>query len=139
MKKIEKWIPLLNAFIEQRKSMPFKWGVNDCSMFISDAVLTMTGVDPAKKFRDKYSTEIGAIRAMKRYGAGKLKDTLLQEFGAPIARLNAGRGDVVYFNTEEGETAGIVFGGGIIATGPAGIVVKPITAGEIFWSIEKWQ
>jgi hypothetical protein len=133
------WQNSLNNFVKQSKKVPFQWGQHDCCMFFADAIKATTGEDPAKAFRGKYSSAIGSVRALKRHGQGNLKDTLLSIFGEPIPRLQATRGDVVYFTTDQGEAAGIVFGAGIISTGENGIVNIELSRGLIFWSVEKWR
>lgn len=139
MKKQQNWRTNLSNLVLKRNQTPFKWGVNDCSMFMADAVLAMTSHDPARAFRDKYSTSQGAIRALKRYGSGDLETTLVTIFGEPIPRLLASAGDVVFFTTTQGPTAGIVYGAGIVGVGERGLITLPLSAGQIFWSIEKWQ
>jgi hypothetical protein len=104
----QNWVALLYAFIEQRKSMGFAWGQNDCCMFAADAVLAMTGVDYAANFRGKYTTKVGAARALRRYGAGTIQATLTELLGAPVSRLNLRRGDVVLGSLNGQPTAGIL-------------------------------
>jgi cell wall-associated NlpC family hydrolase len=139
MNKVPGWNASLNALIKERTNQPFVWGKTDCSMFISDATLIMTGQDPGKRFRGKYKTAIGSLKALKRHGSGDLKSTFLAAFGEPIARLQATKGDLCYFETDEGPTAGIIYGAGIVSPGVNGLVTTPITAGLLFWSIEQWQ
>ena len=60
----------LSAFINQRNCEPFKWGKNDCCLFVADWVLFATGNDVAADFRGNYRTENGAFKQLfKRDGA----------------------------------------------------------------------
>jgi hypothetical protein len=54
----------LERFLLARAPMPFKWGSNDCALFVADAVLAMTGVDIAADFRG-YVDEPGAFQAIR--------------------------------------------------------------------------
>jgi hypothetical protein len=55
----------LNDFIWARAFAPFEWGVNDCALFVADAVRAMTGADIAEDFRG-YTDEAGAFAAIAR-------------------------------------------------------------------------
>ena len=139
MRKHNKWITSLNTFITESHTKSFTWGEHDCCLFAADAVKCMTDRDPAKAFRGKYSTELGAMRALKRYGQGDILSTLNHIFGKSIPKLQAQRGDIAYLETEQGPTAGIVYGGNIIAPSTTGLAVLSITLGLHFWSVDKWQ
>jgi hypothetical protein len=54
----------LERFLLERAHMPFKWGANDCALFVADAVERMTGVDIAADFRG-YVDEPGAFSAIR--------------------------------------------------------------------------
>lgn len=88
------WDERLAAYLADNERAVFEWGRKDCALFVADAVLVMTGEDIAAPFRGRYTTAMGATKALKRYGAGDLKstfDTLL-----PIRPIGfARRGDVV--------------------------------------------
>jgi hypothetical protein len=55
---------LLEQFLIERRFMPFKWGENDCALFVADAVAAMTGVDIAADFRG-YVDEAGAFTSIR--------------------------------------------------------------------------
>jgi hypothetical protein len=54
----------LERFLLERAHAPFKWGTNDCALFVADAVEAMTGVDIAADFRG-YVDEPGAFQAIR--------------------------------------------------------------------------
>ncbi|PZR83597.1 MAG: hypothetical protein DI537_34695 [Stutzerimonas stutzeri] len=70
------WETDLSAFLLERENAAFVWGRTDCALFAADAVRAMTGEDLAAAYRGRYSTAAGSARALRRYGAGTLEDTL---------------------------------------------------------------
>lgn len=104
-KRFPDWELRLAEFIEQKKDKPFDYGSNDCALFASDAVIALTGFDPAAPFRGNYNSKIGSIKALKKYGQGNLEDT----FDALLPQREVAfclRGDVVF----DGEAVGICIG-----------------------------
>lgn len=90
------------------ENQPFEWGKADCCLFAADAVIAMTGVDHAKDFRGKYTTEIGAKRLLsKKGGLETFLDTRLKVI--PVDYVQ--RGDVVLIRTDTGPTLGIYWSG----------------------------
>lgn len=99
------WEADLSAYIASVRDAEFQWGVLDCGLFFAGAVLAMTGDDPGEPFRGKYTTDLGAAKALKRFGAGDLKSTLDSLFDQkPVGRLQ--RGDGVW----NGEAVGVCMG-----------------------------
>lgn len=47
------------------------WGFDDCMLAVADVVRQVTGKDPARRFRDRYKTRRGAVRALGRGGIVK--------------------------------------------------------------------
>ena len=76
MSKVKNWEKKLANFIEKRSNTPFKWGKNDCCLFVADAVKSITGVDYAKDFRKRYKTKIGAYRILRKFAGGGLVESL---------------------------------------------------------------
>lgn len=112
MHRLPDWDARLAAYLEPLRARPFAWGKHDCCLFAAGAVLAMTGVDPMPEFRGRYSTPIGSLRALTRYGAGTLDATLDTKFERVEASL-AQRGDIVM----SGAALGINFGAFLIAVG----------------------
>lgn len=99
------WEADLSAYIASVRGQSFAWGELDCAMFAAGAVIAMTGVDPIEVYRGKYSSEMGAAKALKKYGAGDLRSTLDSMFDpCPVGRLQ--RGDLVW----NGEAVGVCMG-----------------------------
>lgn len=94
MIRLPDWEPRLAEYLAKRHGVHFTWGATDCCLFAADAVIAMTGEDPATAFRGRYTTARGATRALKRYGAGTIEATLDTMFGQ-IRTAFARRGDLV--------------------------------------------
>lgn len=118
--KIKNWESMLAKFIQSHKNTPFAWGEHDCCLFAANAVKLITGIDYADRFRGKYTTQLGSVRALKRYGKGGIKETLDEVMGEPIPRLQCSRGDVVLIMLEQ-PTLGIYYNG-VWAPGLNGVV-----------------
>jgi hypothetical protein len=95
MHRLPDWDARLAAYLEPLRLSPFgPYGRYDCCIFAAGGVIAMTGVDPMPEFRGRYSTRIGYLRALKRYGAGTLPATLDTKFDRIPASL-AQRGDLI--------------------------------------------
>lgn len=130
------WPSRLNEFIHSRRSTPFQWGQHDCCLFAADAVQAITGDDHAAEYRGKYTTELGAARALKKHGNGTLEATLTAKLGDPIPRLRASRGDVVAVNTKDGVALGIFYGAGAICVTRDGLTTLPLNEILTVWRVE---
>lgn len=117
------WPARLNAFIEQRRTMPFAWGKNDCCLFVCDWISLLTGIDPAKNLRGKYSDALGAKRVLQR--GGGVEAMASREFRVQgwqkIPVVLAQRGDPVSLTTEHGAALGICLGRHAAFPGPEGV------------------
>lgn len=100
------WEADLNAYLAQHRRSEFAWGFLDCGLFFAGACKAMTGFDPGEPFRGKYTTEMGAARALKKYGAGDLESTLDGLFDVVPAGF-VQRGDGVW----NGSAVGVSMGG----------------------------
>lgn len=131
----EQKIEILLNTIRSYESKPFKWGSNDCALFVADVLKQTTGKDYAKDFRGKYKSKTGASKALKKFGKGSLKKTMLHFFGKPINVNFAKRGDVAYLESENGPTVGIVVDHRVALVGPDGVVYNPLKNCSMAWSI----
>lgn len=144
MKK-EHWLTEeLPQFLDSRRNVPFAWGSNDCATFAADAIQAITGTDIAEKFRGKYTTEVGALKAIKEITGGSTvvdaaaycaENHGLVEHQYP---LMAKRGDLVIVkNRDGGEIAGIVSLNGrhVLSPGDNGLVLFSITDVTRAWSL----
>lgn len=122
--RLNNWPQKLNEFIEARRATPFEWGKNDCSLFVADAIMAMTGIDVAKELRGKYSTEIGAYKIISEYG--EIED-VVEALGCPIKLFKSSvatlaRGDIALVVLEGNKRAiGINLGRNVAFTGKNGL------------------
>lgn len=129
MKRIKSWRSALHEAIEQHRRKAFAFdSQSDCAMFAADCVLAMTGEDLAADFRGRYSTQTGAIRALKGAGFGGLADLVASRLD-DVQPIRARVGDVAFIPDESpfGGALGIVIGENIAVCHPAGIGSVPRT------------
>ena len=129
------WSEKLVSYLLDNLDTPFQWGTFDCCLFAANAVREMTGKDFAAPFRDKYTTEKGAAKALIKYGQGDIKSTLNAIFGPLKPRLKAGRGDLVLVETDTGEALGVVASGKIWVATFDGRATIPLERALGCWSV----
>lgn len=131
------WPARLNAFIEQRRKMPFAWGGNDCCLFVCDWISLLTGIDPAKKLRGTYADALSAARVLKRHrGVEAIAARQCRANGWPsVPVVSAMRGDIVSLPTEHGAALGICLGRHAAFPGPAGLVFVALHECRHAWNI----
>lgn len=134
---IHDWQTKLALFIKNSKKRDFVWGEFDCCLFAADAVLLITGRDYAEPFRGRYTTKIGAARALKNYGGGSIEATLEQQLGHPYIGIGYKRGDVCLVETDQGDAAGIFYSGAVWTTSERGLTALPPSAIKKYWRIEQ--
>jgi hypothetical protein len=140
------WHTRLGDHIRAASGRSFVWGLFDCCTFACDGILAMTGIDPMAALRGKYSTAIGAARALKGFAGGGLDEAAEHIAGllhAPeIPVLRATRGDCVVADvtTPEGLRApalGLVAMNGrqALFAGPVGLTVIPLRDCRRAWRV----
>jgi hypothetical protein len=109
-KRIQGWERALAAWMQSAVTRKFEWGTFDCALAACDAVNAITGVDPAAKFRGKYSTEAEALFLLGPEGLGAFAAAIAKQFGmAEAPPTFAHRGDIVLVdNGLPGHALGIV-------------------------------
>lgn len=134
MSRYPDWPERLWAFVEDRRRAPFVWAQNDCALFAADGVLALTGTDPAKAIRRRYTTATGAARLIKR--AGGLGDLAASVLPNEINPRMAQRGDVVlYTGTDEEPTLGLCIGSEAVSPGPDGLMLTPMARALRAWRV----
>jgi hypothetical protein len=111
MTRREDWPERLAEVLEHHAALPMAWGASDCLLLPADAVLAMTGEDPAAEARGHYRTERGAARLLRGRGWTSVADAFASRFPEiPVAM--AGRGDLGVVTVPYGAGfAGVVFMG----------------------------
>ena len=127
MIRVSYWESKLATFIEERRYMPFQWGVNDCCLFGADAVKRITDYDLAEAFRGKYHTAFGAMRQIVESGARDVESLveLLECVYFPSqSLLLTRRGDLVTteLTKETGSALGMCLGANSAFVGKDGLV-----------------
>lgn len=95
--------------IDRQRRTPFVWGETDCALFAADCVRAMTGDDPAKRFRGKYTSAEGAVKAIRKAGAadlGELAAGMADEIAPALAQV----GDVATWIDDGNIVMGVVIG-----------------------------
>lgn len=139
MIRLPEWPERLAAAIRAARDKPFAWGRFDCALFACDCAAAMTGVDAGARFRDRYRTELGAARALKRIGGvASLEALAIAVLGPPISVAEAQRGDVVLIETEWGPALAVIALNGREAFAPSrthGIVALPVASAHSAWRV----
>jgi hypothetical protein len=109
-KRVSNWEAALAEWQQTAVTRAFAWGEWDCAMASCSAVLALTGVDPALRFRGTYSTEAEALELLGALGVSGFAASIAQECGmAEVPPAFAHRGDVVLVdNGNPGNALGIV-------------------------------
>lgn len=141
MKRKEDWPERLHEALLEHAAKPFAWGSTDCILSACNLIAAMTDVDPAAEFRGKYSTELGARKAIKRAGHDSL-ETLAEKIAADHGMQEVGpkfahRGDLVVFDAPEGPAFGIVHlnGRDAVCIGPDGLRRMPVLQARRAWRV----
>lgn len=141
IRRKENWQSLLSEFINAAEEKQFSVGKYDCCLFAADCIKATTGIDCGVKFTNKYRSESGANRIIKRYTVeGTMEsmiDRILKEFGWDRIDVKyARRGDVVYTVLENGPTVGICVGiKSVFLLGKMGLRYTPTLNCTIAWGI----
>lgn len=123
----------INQYIKENMNRPFQWGEFDCCLFACDIVTLQDGDDFAKDVRGKYSTEVGSKRVLKKhFGSIENAFNSLTEVGFNFVQ----RGDVVLFDTDNGQTMGVKMADGFWSVSETGLgimkdISKPIGAWRV--------
>lgn len=112
--RVATWPEILDAFVEERRHMPFTWGLNDCLSFAADLGVAMGCKDLIEGSRG-YSTAGWALRKIKAAGYRDVLE-VCQDRLQEIPMVQAQRGDVALMRTETkfGYAACVVLSGGMI-------------------------
>lgn len=130
--RLRDWPERLAALFAARLAQPFEWGVHDCCLFAADAVLAVTGHDPAADLRGTYSSELGAQRVLRRWGG--VAGVAIARAGRVVPVALAQPGDVGLSLHDPARPALAVWGGSAWhAAAPLGLVVVPPDAVVRAW------
>jgi hypothetical protein len=128
--RLRTWQSNLQALVAERENAPFAWGKNDCGLFAADAVLAVTGSDPAADLRGTYDTEQEA-QALIADGMIALGD---RRFGDRIRTTLAQVGDIGLVGTPDGPAFAVWGGSQWLAPARGGGLGRlPFDAAHVAW------
>lgn len=109
------WERRLLEIVEHHRAQPFAWGVSDCFTLPLDAVIALTGRDPAPGLHD-YDSRASAARRLAEQGWQSVADAFAAHL-PEVPVVFAQRGDVGVIEDPKTKTlCGAVF----LAAGVAG-------------------
>jgi hypothetical protein len=113
--KLPDWQDRLAECVRGRIGRGFEWGTNDCMAWAADCVLAQTGHDDWERYRGRYSTPRGALRAIRRGDGCALPIDLMDRlWGLRLPVHEAIHGDLVVANLGEpagmGPSVGLCYG-----------------------------
>ena len=130
--RLPDWQPRLAALFAARQAEPFAWGRFDCCLFAADAVLAVTGHDPAAELRGTYATEQEAAHVLRRVGG--VAGVAIRRAGPVVVPQLAQPGDVGLSMLDPERPSLAVWGGGAWhAAGTIGLAHVPAEAVVRAW------
>lgn len=93
--RLPNWPGRLERFVSDAADRRFRYGAFDCCLFVCEAIEAMTGTDPAREFRGRYSSR-GAGRRLL-LAAGGIPAIAAAHGMSEIPIGQARRGDVLMF------------------------------------------
>ena len=130
--RMRDWPERLAALFAAREAQPFEWGAHDCCLFAADAVLAVTGHDPAADLRGTYRTAAQAAQVMERFGG--LAGVAIERAGRVVPVALAQPGDVGLSRHDMPRPTLAVWGGTAWhAAAAVGLVVVPTEAITRAW------
>ncbi len=114
------WRPRLSALVADRLQRRFEWGVHDCALFAADAILAITGTDPARDWRGRYTSARGARKLLRARGFAD-KAALLSALLPEVPPARAAVGDIALLGDDETLPVAVIVGPLLAAPGPDGL------------------
>jgi len=126
----------LDTFIAQHQDVPFKWGQNDCCLFVANWILTATGKDLASDFRGKYTTRNGAFKSLFKAGLNNLQTLFKDRLNIQININYAKRGDIALVHYNDELVGGIIGLNCVYCISDKGVVCLPISQVDCAFELE---
>lgn len=128
------WRAPFEAIVRERMTTPFAWASQDCCLFAADAVMAMTGEDPAVDVRGRYSDAAQAARVLADVGGIEAAG---QRAGDECKPLAAGVGDIGLVMSDDGrEMLGVCVGEHWLVPGSTGLVARPLDCARKAWKVK---
>lgn len=129
-------ITKMTEWIKEHGDDQFEWGTNDCCMFVGKFIKYMVDKDPSEPYQGRYTTQRGAIKALKKLGS------ITEAIDKHLSRVEVAylqRGDIVLFRQDDlGDTLGIKWSNGVYCVGYDGCHIVQVPTTEIItaWRLE---
>lgn len=127
------WEERLIGAVAGHMATPFAWGISDCFRMMMDSVEAVTGEDPYRGERGRYSSERGAALRIRRNGFDDLEAMIADRFPRVPMAL-AQRGDLAIIAGDE-VAGGVVIGAEIAAKSRQGVIRIPLDPGYSYFSV----
>lgn len=127
--RLPDWNTRLVAYLTEAARTPFAEGTHDCALFFAGGVNAMTGVDPAARWRGRYTTTRGGLRVLRRDGFSDHIAVAAHQF-EEIPPAFARPGDGAAVRTSEGEALGIVQGEWVYVLDRSGAALVPLLTAQ---------
>ena len=129
MKRLPDWRQRLGEYVAGIAKTPFAPGSADCALFAADAILAMTGTDPAAGFRGRYKTLKGGFKRLQKAGYADLA-ALVAAHLAEIPVAMAQVGDIAILSADGEAALGVVQGDRIYVRSLGGLATVPLLSAE---------
>ena len=141
MTRIESWPSALSDYLLRAESIRFRYGSQDCGLFVAGAIRAMTGVDVASTLRG-YTNRAEAFNRIATLCGTPTMEAIAGHLavlhGVPeVPVLCAQRGDVVLLRSGRRSSLGIVamHGTEILTPYRAGLLRLPLSHARRAWHI----
>jgi hypothetical protein len=141
MTRIESWPSALSDYLLRAERVRFRYGSQDCGLFVAGAIRAMTGVDVASTLRGYTNREEAFKRIAALCGTPTMEAVashLAEQYGVPeVPVLSAQRGDAVLLRSGRRSSLGIVamHGTEILTPYRAGLLRLPLSHVRRAWHI----
>lgn len=129
----EDWPNRLEAYVESKRSEPFKWGTNDCALFARGAVESVLVESSTSDLVMKYRSATGAKKWLLDNDAVDLWDYLDKHFDRIHVRM-AQRGDLVGHITTD-KSIGLCLNGMFTTPSDNGLLFASMDDAVTAWRI----
>jgi hypothetical protein len=126
------WQIRFEAFMRERWTAPFVWGMNDCCTFAVDCVIVLTGADPTPPGLRGHTTARQAYRAIQR--SGGLYAIATSALGSPRPAAFAQVGDIVLAKAGARDMLAVCNGRQALAPSATGLLAVPL--GDWCWRVD---
>ena len=129
----EDWPNRLEAYVESKRSEPFKWGTNDCALFARGAVESILVESSTSDLVMRYRSAAGAMKWLIDHEAEDLWDFVDKHFERIPVKM-AQRGDLVGHMTTD-KSIGVCLNGMFTTPSDNGLLFASMDDAVTAWRI----